>query len=207
MLRGDVELATAVVLGDGPHAAALRSALADAAFCGRVADSGALAQADLVIIDDEDPAGPLRRTLAEVSSGALVTELSPVKSALLQELEDEVPPGYGFVSSSVFPGAGGGLEGATVALMPVMGSVPEAIERMRRLWEQLGAAVVLQLDPQVHDLWVAADQLSAQVDALVARSAGQRPTGGPPRGALSDKAQAHNGPFLAWLLDELRAGA
>ncbi len=207
MLRGEAQFKQAVVLGDGPHAGELLNELKAAQFCAAVGGRERLSTADLVIVDTDPSttAGTLLGVIAEVAPSVLVTDLCPVKTGLLRQVEEEIPPGYGYVASSIFPGADGRLRGATVGVMPVMGSVPEAIERTRLLWEQLGAATVLQLDPQTHDLWVAAGQLKGVVDRVVAAAAGVPPAGLAPRGAASAEAVARNDDFLAWLVEQLRS--
>lgn len=205
MLRGEARFELAVIIGDGPHARELRTALSASKFCAAVDGPGRLAEADLVMVDTDvtATAGALRHVISAVSPAALVTDLAPVKSGLLAEIEEEIPSGYGYVTSSVFPGGDGGIPGATVALMPVMGSVPEAIERMRLVWEQLGASKVLQLDQGTHDLWIAAQQLRTQVDRIAAKTAGADPGLNAPKAALSPEAFALNAEYTAWLVRRL----
>ncbi len=209
MLRGEVRIQRAVVVGDGPLAAPMLQALRDAPFCAEAsAQSGVadLDKADLVIIDApaSETAAIVRDAIARVSPGAMVTELCPVKSALLATLEADVPPGYGFVACTVFPAATDPIAGSAVTISPLMGSVPAALERMRGVWEQLGAARVLQVDPAAQDLWVAARQIaSPQARLLAEEAAGPDSLGGDPAGIGTEDALAMNRDFLGWLHDRI----
>ncbi len=208
MLRGDASFELAVVMGDGALAQLLRDRLDQSSFCAAVKGRESVARADLVIVaaGPNETLGVLIEVMAAVAPSALITDLCPVKSRLLANMEDTVAPGYGYVSSSLFPAAGDPLLGATVAVIPLMGSVPEAMELLRKLWEQLGAGHVVQLDGQTHDLWVAARQISAELDRVVAAAAGRDSLPGTAPAALTDEARALNGEFIAWLVDNLNAG-
>jgi len=205
VLRGEVRIERAVVVGDGPWAAPLLEALAAASFCGKVshlASISELCEADLVVIDGPpgDTAELVRGALDRVAPGTLVTELCPIKSSLLNALEADVPPGYGFVACTVFPATAGSLGRAVVSITPLMGSVPRALERMRGLWEQLGAARVVQVDPGAQDLWVAARQMGTPDARRVAEgAAGADTLGGNPPGIDSAGARALNRDYLDWL--------
>ena len=209
MLRGDVVIERAVVVGEGPLADPIVRALRAASFCGEVSAQAVIADldtTDLVVIDAPgfQTAELVRKAVAHASPSTLITELCPVKSRLLERLEADIPPGYGFVSCTVFPTPDAPLVGATVTISPLMGSVPAALERMRRVWEQLGAGRVLQVDPSTQDLWIAARQLaSAAANAVATEAAGEDGLDGDPAGIGAQDMRTMNRDHVTWLEERM----
>ena len=209
MLRGDVAIERAVVVGEGPLADPLVRALRAASFCGEVSAQPVIADldaTDLVIIDapGAQTAELVRKAIAHASPGTLITELCPVKSRLLDRLEAEIPSGYGFVACTIFPAPDAPIVGATVTISPMMGSVPAALERMRRIWEQLGAGRVLQVDPSTQDLWIAARQIaSAAAKDVATEAAGEDALGGDPAGIGAQDMRTMNRDHVTWLEERM----
>lgn len=92
-------------------------------------------------------------------SGAIVTDAGSVKLSVLREVEAALPHGVPFVAAH--PIAGGEQAGAIAAaedlfrenlcvVTPGSTATPEAISKIRRLWEGVGMRVV-EMDAEKHD--------------------------------------------------------
>lgn len=146
------------------------SALQEALALGLVDEAGAdaaaaAAGADLVVL--AVPVGALEgvatRIAPALTPAALVTDVGSVKGVLVDRLEGLLPagryvPGHpiagrersgpGAASASLF-------EGARCVLTPTPRTGSQALARIRRLWEDVGAVVEL-MDPAEHDAVFAA---------------------------------------------------
>ncbi len=121
--------------------------------------------ADLVVLGTPlgEMAAMARRILPSVPPNAIVTDVGSVKASVVSELEPLLAArGVAFVGSH--PMAGGEksgvlasrsdlFEGATCVITPTAHTVPEALARVRSLWEGVGARVLL-LTPEAHDTLV-----------------------------------------------------
>ena len=145
----------------GPLQAALRDGIID-----EIADSReAVRGADLVVL--ATPVGTMASLVQEVAPelapDALVTDVGSVKAILTDTLPGLLPPGVTFVGGHPMAGSHSQgvehadpdlFEGACCVLTPLADTPPDAVERLRRFWQALGARVVMR-DPAVHDDQVA----------------------------------------------------
>ena len=137
----------------------LRLGVVDAASC-----DPAIAgrDADLIIVCTPiaQMAATLRQLLPHMPGHALVTDVGSVKGPVVRELEPLVDAAGGvFVGSHPMAGAekfgpaaarADLFVGAVCALTPTPNSPPDAVRRLERLWEALGATP-LRLTPDAHD--------------------------------------------------------
>lgn len=160
------ELASSVV-GVGRRIENLKTAVALGAIDRYVVDpKEAVQDADLVIL--ATPVDTYERHLKEWASylrpGAIVTDVGSVKGELVERSERHMPAGVHFVGAH--PIAGKEKTGAAAAsedlfsgrrciLTPTEQTDPQALERMQFLWQEAGA-VVLTMDPHLHDKILAA---------------------------------------------------
>ena len=160
------ELASSVV-GVGRRIENLKTAVALGAIDRYVVDPKEAVQgADLVIL--ATPVDTYERHLKEWASylrpGAIVTDVGSVKGELVERSERHMPAGVHFVGAH--PIAGKEKTGAAAAsedlfsgrrciLTPTEQTDPQALERMQFLWQEAGA-VVLTMDPHLHDKILAA---------------------------------------------------
>ncbi|QYK40972.1 MAG: prephenate/arogenate dehydrogenase family protein [Paracoccaceae bacterium] len=146
---------------------ATRAAAVEIGFCDRVTAtaSEAVAGADLVVL--AVPVGVMADIAAEIAPhlapGACVTDVGSVKQAVIDAVSPHIPPGVSFVPGHPLAGTehSGPYSGfATLfrnrwcLLTPTELSAPEAVARLRRLWEAMGSNVD-EMDAPHHDLVLA----------------------------------------------------
>lgn len=121
----------------------------------------AVKDADLVIL--ATPVDTYERHLKEWASclrqGAIVTDVGSVKGDLVVRSESQIPDGVHFVGAHPIAGkektgAAAGSDdlfsGRRCILTPTQQTNPQALEQVQALWQEAGA-VVLTMDPQLHD--------------------------------------------------------
>jgi cyclohexadieny/prephenate dehydrogenase len=125
----------------------------------------AVAEADGVILCA--PVGAyaaLAETIGpHLQPGAILTDVGSTKQSVIRDVGPFVPEGVHFVpghpmAGTEFSGPDAGFadlfEGRWTLLTPPPGTHPEAVARVRRLWERMGASVCV-MDPAHHDRVVA----------------------------------------------------
>jgi len=118
--------------------------------------------ADLVVL--ATPVGQFVEIAKDISvslkPGSVLTDVGSVKGSLVWRIEELVPDGVSFVGCHPIAGsersgidyASGDLfEGAPVVLTPTGDTATDALSRVGKFWEALGA-VVTRLSPEEHDL-------------------------------------------------------
>ena len=94
-----------------------------------------------------------------LSPGSIVTDVGSVKGALVEEVETRMPSGTAYVPGHPIAGtersgpeaASADLfRGSLCVLTPTPRTPEEAVKRVTRLWEEMGARVLL-MDPFRHD--------------------------------------------------------
>ncbi|MGL4311714.1 MAG: prephenate/arogenate dehydrogenase family protein [Paracoccaceae bacterium] len=121
----------------------------------------AVKDADLVVLAVPVGAmGPLAAEIApHLKRGAVVTDVGSVKQAVIAAVAPHLPPGVAFVPGHPLAGTeySGPRSGfATLfrnrwcLLTPIESSAPQAVARLRALWEGMGAKVD-EMDPAHHD--------------------------------------------------------
>lgn len=121
----------------------------------------AVKEADLVIL--ATPVDTYERHLKDWASclrpGTIVTDVGSVKGDLVLRSEHQIPNGVHFVGAHPIAGkektgAAAGSEdlftGRRCILTPTQQTNPQALDRVRAMWQEAGA-VVLTMDPQLHD--------------------------------------------------------
>ena len=155
------QLASTVV-GVGRRIENLKTAVSVGAIDRYVVDPReAVKDADLVIL--ATPVDTYESHLKEWASclrpGAIVTDVGSVKGDLVVRSERQIPRGVHFVGAHPIAGkektgAAAGSEdlfsGRRCILTPTQQTDPQALERVQALWQEAGA-VVLTMDPQLHD--------------------------------------------------------
>jgi prephenate dehydrogenase len=155
------QLASSVV-GVGRRIENLKTAVSVGAIDRYVVDPReAVKDADLVIL--ATPVDTYERHLKEWASclrpGAIVTDVGSVKGDLVVRSERQIPAGVHFVGAHPIAGkektgAAAGSEdlfsGRRCILTPTQQTDPQALEQVQALWQEAGA-VVLTMDPQLHD--------------------------------------------------------
>jgi prephenate dehydrogenase len=150
------------VVGVGRRIENLKTAVSVGAIDRYVVDPReAVKDADLVIL--ATPVDTYERHLKEWASclrpGAIVTDVGSVKGDLVVRSERQIPRGVHFVGAHPIAGkektgAAEGSEdlfsGRRCILTPTQQTDPQALERVQALWQEAGA-VVLKMDPQLHD--------------------------------------------------------
>ncbi|WP_126977035.1 prephenate/arogenate dehydrogenase family protein [Frigidibacter oleivorans] len=146
---------------------ASRAAALEIGFVDRVAATAAeaVAGADLVVL--AVPVGAMGAVAAEIAphlaQGATVTDVGSVKQAVIEAVAPHLPAGVHFVPSHPLAGTeqSGPRSGfATLfvnrwwLLCPAEDAAPEAVARLRRLYEGMGANVDT-MEPAHHDLVLA----------------------------------------------------
>lgn len=136
-------------------------------LCDRVCDSAAEAVegADLVVLCV--PVGAMGPVAAEIAphlkAGATVTDVGSVKRSVIDAVAPHLPEGVHFVPAHPLAGTEhSGPESGFAELfdnrwsllVPVEGTDPEAVEKLRALWEGMGANVD-EMDADHHDLVLA----------------------------------------------------
>ncbi|MGC8201875.1 prephenate/arogenate dehydrogenase family protein [Aliiroseovarius sp. PTFE2010] len=133
----------------------------------RVCDSAADAVdgADLVVL--AVPVGAMGRVAEEIAPalapGATVTDVGSVKRAVIEAVGPWIPDGVHFIPAHPLAGTehSGPRSGFAelfdnrwCLIVPVAGTDRAAVDRLRRLWEGMGANVD-EMDPDHHDLVLA----------------------------------------------------
>lgn len=133
-------------------------------LCDRVCDTlaEAVEGADLVVLCV--PVGVMGAVAAEMgphlAPGATVTDVGSVKRAVIDAVAPHLPEGVHFVPGHPLAGTEHSgpesgfaelFENRWCLLVPVEGSDPDAVARLRALWEALGANVE-EMDADHHDL-------------------------------------------------------
>jgi len=148
------------------RSAATRDIAREDALC-EVFDTAAeaVAGADLVVL--AVPVGAMSAVAQEIAPhlapGATVTDVGSVKRAVIEAVAPHVPAGVHFIPGHPLAGTeqSGPRSGfATLFknrfhfLLPPEGTDPEALARLRALWEAMGAMVEV-MEPDHHDLVLA----------------------------------------------------
>ncbi len=136
-------------------------------LCDRVCDSAAEAVegADLVVLCV--PVGAMSTVMEDISAalmpGATVSDVGSVKRHVIEAVSPHIPEGVHFVPAHPLAGTEHSGPEAGFAelfdnrwslLVPVEGTEPVAVDRLRRLWEGMGANVD-EMDADHHDLVLA----------------------------------------------------
>jgi cyclohexadieny/prephenate dehydrogenase len=144
-----------------------RAAARELGFCDEVVDTAreAAAGADLVVL--AVPVGAMGALAAEIAPvlkpGATLTDVGSVKRDVIENVAPHLPPGVHFVAGHPLAGtehsgpASGFAElfhNRWCLLVPVEGTDPAAVARLRALWEGLGSFVE-EMDADHHDLVLA----------------------------------------------------
>ncbi|MDE4097620.1 prephenate/arogenate dehydrogenase family protein [Pseudophaeobacter sp. 1A16562] len=136
-------------------------------LCDRVCDSAAEAVegADLVVLCV--PVGAMGAVMQDIASvlkpGATVSDVGSVKAHVIEAVAPHIPDGVHFVPAHPLAGTEHSGPEAGFAelfdnrwslLVPVEGTDPDAVQRLRDLWEGMGANVD-EMDADHHDLVLA----------------------------------------------------
>ncbi len=136
-------------------------------LCDRVCDSitEAVEGADLVVLCV--PVGVMGAVAEEMApalaAGATVTDVGSVKSGVIEQVGPHLPDNVHFVPAHPLAGTehSGPRSGFAelfdnrwLLIVPVAGSDRAAVDRLRRLWEDMGSNVA-EMDAEHHDLVVA----------------------------------------------------
>ncbi|MDE4305324.1 prephenate/arogenate dehydrogenase family protein [Phaeobacter gallaeciensis] len=136
-------------------------------LCDRVCDSAAEAVegADLVVLCV--PVGAMGAVMQDIASvlkpGATVSDVGSVKAHVIEAVAPHIPDGVHFVPAHPLAGTEHSGPEAGFAelfdnrwslLVPVEGTDPDAVQRLRELWEGMGANVD-EMDADHHDLVLA----------------------------------------------------
>lgn len=157
---------------EATRATALRLGLVSAAFA---TAAEAAAGADLVILCS--PVGVYGQIAAQIgphlAKGAIVTDVGSVKGAVVRDVAPHLPDGAHFVpghpiAGTEYSGPESGFatlfDNRWCVLTPPAGTDAGAIERLRALWEAMGANVEI-MTPEHHDLVLA---ITSHVPHLIA---------------------------------------
>lgn len=136
-------------------------------LCDRICDTAADAveDADLVVLCVPVGAmGPVMEEIApKLKPGATVSDVGSVKRHVIEAVQPHIPQGVHFVPAHPLAGTEHSGPEAGFAelydnrwclLVPVEGTDPDAVERLRTLWEGMGANVD-EMDADHHDLVLA----------------------------------------------------
>ncbi|MFO1176777.1 MAG: prephenate/arogenate dehydrogenase family protein [Paracoccaceae bacterium] len=149
------------------RSAATRAAALEIGFCQSVHATAAEAvkDADLVVL--AVPIGAMGELAAEIAPhlkpGATVTDVGSVKQAVVAAVGPHLPASVHFVPGHPMAGTEHSgphsgfatlFENRWVILTPAESEAPEAVARLRALWEGMGAKVTT-MDPAHHDSVVA----------------------------------------------------
>jgi len=150
------------VVGIGRSVGNLKTAVELGAIDRYVADPREGVQgADLVIL--ATPVDTYDRHLKEwahcLAPGSIVSDVGSVKGMLVEQSEAAMPAGAHFVGAHPIAGkektgvAAGSdqlFKGARCILTPTKRTDPQALERIKQLWEETGS-ILLTMDPYLHD--------------------------------------------------------
>ncbi len=144
-----------------------RAVAEEIGLCDRVVDTAAEAVegADLVVL--AVPVGAMGRVAEEIaphlSAGATVTDVGSVKKDVVDQVGPHLPDGVHFIPGHPLAGTEHSgprsgfaelFENRYTLLTPVEGSDPEAVAKLRALWEGMGA-LVEEMEAEHHDLVLA----------------------------------------------------
>jgi cyclohexadieny/prephenate dehydrogenase len=144
-----------------------RATAREIGLCDRVCDTlaEAVEGADLVVLCV--PVGVMGSVAGEIapmlSPGVTVTDVGSVKADVIAQVAPHLPEGVHFIPGHPLAGTehSGPRSGFAelfdnrwCLLVPVEGTDPEAVARLRRLWEGIGANVE-EMDAEHHDLVLA----------------------------------------------------
>ncbi len=146
------------------RSAETRDVVRDLGFCDAVYDTAAeaVAGADLVVL--AVPVGAMEAVAKEIgphlAPGATVTDVGSVKRAVVDAVEPHMPDGIHFIPGHPIAGtehsgpkAGFStlFQGKYTLVTPLPGSDAEAVDRLTRYWQAMGARVEA-MDIDRHDL-------------------------------------------------------
>ncbi|MDY6858400.1 MAG: prephenate/arogenate dehydrogenase family protein [Pseudomonadota bacterium] len=149
------------------RSAQTRQVAQEIGLCDRVVETAAEAvkDADLVVL--AVPVGAMGAVAEEIGPhlkpGATVTDAGSVKRAVIEAVAPHIPEGVHFIPGHPLAGTehSGPRSGFAelfdnrwCLLVPAEGTDPQAIARLRRFWEAMGAHVD-EMDPDHHDLVLA----------------------------------------------------
>ncbi|MGJ8544271.1 MAG: prephenate/arogenate dehydrogenase family protein [Sulfitobacter sp.] len=149
------------------RSAETRDTAREIGLCDRVCDTlaEAVADADLVVLCV--PVGVMGKVAAEMASalkpGCTVTDVGSVKRAVIDEVVPNLPETVQFIAGHPLAGTEHSGPRAGFAelfdnrwclLIPSEGTDPDATEKLRALWEGIGANVE-EMDAEHHDLVLA----------------------------------------------------
>lgn len=149
------------------RSAETRQTVRELGFCDRVTDTPeeAVEGADLVVL--AVPVGAMGEIAARIgphlAPGATVTDVGSVKRAVIEAVAPHVPQGVHFIPGHPLAGTEHSgprsgfaelFENRWCLLVPPAGVDPQALDRLRRLWEAMGANVD-DMDADHHDLVLA----------------------------------------------------
>jgi len=144
-----------------------RKVAVEIGLCDRVVETAAEAVegADLVVL--AVPVGAMGKVAEEIAPhlkpGATVTDVGSVKRAVIEAVAPHIPEGVHFIPAHPLAGTEHSGPRAGFAelfdnrwclLVPLEGADPEALARLRALWEGMGANVD-EMDADHHDLVLA----------------------------------------------------
>ena len=149
------------------RSAETRATAREIGLCDRVCDTleEAVSGADLVVLCV--PVGVMGAVAGEIapmlSPGVTVTDVGSVKADVIAQVAPHLPEGVHFIPGHPLAGTehSGPRSGFAelfdnrwCLLVPVEGTDPDAVARLRRLWEGIGANVE-EMDAEHHDLVLA----------------------------------------------------
>ncbi|MGR3756694.1 MAG: prephenate/arogenate dehydrogenase family protein [Tranquillimonas sp.] len=149
------------------RSAETRAVAAEIGLCDRVVETAAEAVqgADLVVL--AVPVGAMEAVAQEIAPhlapGATVTDVGSVKKAVIEAVGPHIPEGVHFIAGHPLAGTEHSgprsgfaelFENRWCLLVPAEGTDPAALDRLRRLWEGMGAHVET-MDAEHHDLVLA----------------------------------------------------
>ncbi len=149
------------------RSAETRDTARDIGLCDRICDTAAEAvkDADLVVLCV--PVGAMDAVAKEIAphlkAGATVSDVGSVKRAVIEAVGPHLPDTVHFVPAHPLAGTehSGPRSGFAelydnrfCLLVPVEGSAPDAVAKLRALWEGIGANVE-EMEPDHHDLVLA----------------------------------------------------
>jgi cyclohexadieny/prephenate dehydrogenase len=146
------------------RSAETRAVAGELGFCDRVVETAAEAvrDADLVVL--AVPVGVMGAVAEEIgphlAPGATVTDVGSVKMAVINAVGPHIPEGVHFIPGHPMAGTEHSgprsgfaelFENRWTLLVPVNGTDPEAVDRLQKLWEEMGAHVE-RMEAEHHDL-------------------------------------------------------
>lgn len=133
-------------------------------LCDTVVDSAALAVADADLVVLAVPVGAMAAVAKEIAphlkQGATVTDVGSVKQAVINAVEPHIPEGVHFVPGHPMAGTEHSgprsgfaelFENRWCLLVPLKGGDSDPVDRLKSLWEAMGANVEL-MEAEHHDL-------------------------------------------------------